>query len=98
MVHLIEHLHQASVKLHQGQEVKMISVDLSDFAEFISVVQNRFIFSTCISRSKLSVEDSRRWYLQMTSNNWSRTHEKDTDTTTLAYGVKEMLQRQKFLQ
>ena len=28
------------------------------------------------------------WYLQMTSNNWSRTHEKDTDTTTLAYGVK----------
>eukprot|EP00439_Symbiodinium_sp_Y106_P078153 s93_g16.t4 len=99
MVHLIEHLHQASAKLLQGQpEVKMISVDLSDFAEFISVVQNRFIFSTCISRSKLSVEDSRRWYLQMTSNNWSRTHEKDTDTTTLAYGVKEMLQRQKFLQ
>ena len=29
--------------LHMCEEVKMISVDLSDFAEFISVVQNRLV-------------------------------------------------------
>lgn len=98
LVNLIEHLQGVEIKLsseHQG--VKMISVNLSDMAEFIPIVQNRFIFSTCISRSKIKMEDS-RWYLQMTSANWSRTHEPDSDTTTLAYGVKELLQRQKFMQ
>ncbi|CAJ1450475.1 unnamed protein product, partial [Effrenium voratum] len=96
LVDLIEHLHLTELKT-KDQKVKMVTVDLSDMAEFIGVVQSRFIFSTCISRSRLQVEDS-RWYLQMTSSNWSRTHEADNDTTTLAYGLQEVLQRQKFMQ
>lgn len=31
----------------------MIPVDLSEMAEFIAVVQNRFVFLTCVSRCQL---------------------------------------------
>lgn len=37
---------------HAAQE-KMIPVDLSEMAEFIAVVQNRFVFLTCVSRCQL---------------------------------------------
>eukprot|EP00931_Biecheleriopsis_adriatica_P036359 TRINITY_DN20949_c0_g1_i1.p1 TRINITY_DN20949_c0_g1~~TRINITY_DN20949_c0_g1_i1.p1 ORF type:complete len:1323 (-),score=258.84 TRINITY_DN20949_c0_g1_i1:57-3953(-) len=77
-------------------KVKMINVDLSDMAEFILAVQNRYIFQTCIARCKVEVHGN-RWHLLMTSDNWARTHEADSDLTTLAYGVKELLQRQKYL-
>jgi len=97
LVQLVDDLQRVDVKIFEQKDVKMLSVDLSDMAAFITAVQNRFIFSTCISRSKIKMEES-RWYLQMTSANWSRTHEPDSDTTTLAYGVKELLQRQKFMQ
>ena len=32
---------------------KVIPVDLSEMAEFIAVVQNRFVFLTCVSRCQL---------------------------------------------
>ena len=36
-----------------NSEEKMIPVDLSEMAEFIAVVQNRFVFLTCVSRCQL---------------------------------------------
>lgn len=75
---------------------KMYIIDLSDLAEFLVAVNNRFIFQTCISRCKLRYADSRT-YLQMTIENWSRTNETDSDATMLAYTMSELLQRQKLL-
>ena len=36
-----------------NSEEKMIPVDLSEMAEFIAVVQNRFVFLTCVSRCQV---------------------------------------------
>eukprot|EP00930_Biecheleria_cincta_P015588 TRINITY_DN12948_c0_g3_i2.p1 TRINITY_DN12948_c0_g3~~TRINITY_DN12948_c0_g3_i2.p1 ORF type:complete len:1228 (+),score=254.99 TRINITY_DN12948_c0_g3_i2:33-3716(+) len=101
LVDLIEDLRRLDPSKFQmasprGGQVKTLNVDLTDMAEFIAAVQNRFVFQNCVSRCKLRFAD-RRFYLSMTGDNWGRTQESDTDTTMLAYSVKELLQRQKFL-
>lgn len=102
LVDLIEDLRQLDAsKLNvqpspRSGQTKIISIDLADMAEFISTVQNRFVFQTCISKCKIRFSNN-RGVLTMTGDNWGRTHEPENDTTMLAYSVKELLQRQKFL-
>eukprot|EP00930_Biecheleria_cincta_P018711 TRINITY_DN14482_c0_g1_i1.p1 TRINITY_DN14482_c0_g1~~TRINITY_DN14482_c0_g1_i1.p1 ORF type:complete len:1225 (-),score=207.45 TRINITY_DN14482_c0_g1_i1:117-3791(-) len=91
----LDHSHMLKASPRHGQ-AKILPVDLSDMSEFIGTVQNRLVFLNCISHCKVRFADN-RYYLLMTGDNWGRTHESETDTTFLAYGVKELLQRQKFL-
>eukprot|EP00439_Symbiodinium_sp_Y106_P044031 s753_g5.t1 len=100
MVDLLDNL---STVLQQSAE-KVVLVDLSDLKNFIEVVQNSFVFSTCISRCKLRRSEERvsgqmgltrqRIQLEMTSGNWSRTNEADSDLSNLAYRVRDVLQKQ----
>jgi len=76
---------------------KMIPVDLSEMAEFIAVVQNRFVFLTCVSRCQLQFVGS-RVYLKMTGGNWGRTADPDSDMTSLAYTLQDILQKQEVLE
>ncbi|CAE7250487.1 Hcn4 [Symbiodinium sp. CCMP2592] len=55
MVDLLDNL---STVLQQSVE-KVVLVDLSDLKNFIEVVQNSFVFSTCISRCKLRRSEER---------------------------------------
>eukprot|EP00930_Biecheleria_cincta_P038634 TRINITY_DN2653_c0_g2_i3.p1 TRINITY_DN2653_c0_g2~~TRINITY_DN2653_c0_g2_i3.p1 ORF type:complete len:1208 (-),score=192.20 TRINITY_DN2653_c0_g2_i3:136-3759(-) len=96
MVDLIGHMKAITHKLPKYAE-KMMRVDLLDMAMFIEAVQSRFVFQTCISRCLLQFGDGRA-YLKMSSYNWGRSREEDSDTTNLAYSMKELLQRHKFLQ
>ncbi|CAE7793672.1 Hcn4 [Symbiodinium sp. CCMP2456] len=100
MVDLLDNL---STVLHQSAE-KVVLVDLSDLRNFIEVVQNSFVFSTCISRCKLRRSEERvsgltrqRIQLEMTSGNWSRTNEADSDLSNLAYRVRDVLQKQQLI-
>ncbi|CAE7748593.1 KCNH5, partial [Symbiodinium pilosum] len=63
---------------------QVIPVDLSEMADFIAVVQNRFVFLTCISRCRLQFV-GQRVFLKMTGGNWGRTADADSDMTSLAY-------------
>eukprot|EP00437_Effrenium_voratum_P066545 CAMPEP_0181503148 /NCGR_PEP_ID=MMETSP1110-20121109/56763_1 /TAXON_ID=174948 /ORGANISM="Symbiodinium sp., Strain CCMP421" /LENGTH=68 /DNA_ID=CAMNT_0023631833 /DNA_START=38 /DNA_END=241 /DNA_ORIENTATION=- len=63
---------------------KVIPVDLSEMAEFIAVVQNRFVFLTCVSRCQLQFV-GQRVLLKMTGGNWGRIADPDSDMTSLAY-------------
>lgn len=76
---------------------KMIPVDLSEMAEFIAVVQNRFVFLTCVSRCQLQFV-GQRVYLKMTGSNWGRTTDPDSDMTSLAYTLQDILQKQEVLE
>lgn len=98
LVDLLKHLKVAmgNTVLHQ-----IVFIDLSDFSEFITAVQNTFIFQTCISRCKLDVpEPNQRPYvtLEMTSNNWGRINEADTDLMSVDHRVREVLEKQQFLE
>eukprot|EP00930_Biecheleria_cincta_P070474 TRINITY_DN58113_c0_g1_i1.p1 TRINITY_DN58113_c0_g1~~TRINITY_DN58113_c0_g1_i1.p1 ORF type:complete len:1205 (+),score=191.75 TRINITY_DN58113_c0_g1_i1:102-3716(+) len=73
---------------------KVLFVDLSDLAAFLQMVQNRTVVQSCIACAKLKFAHS-RVYVQMTAENWSRTHETDSDAAVLAYGIQELLHRQK---
>ncbi|CAJ1344612.1 unnamed protein product [Effrenium voratum] len=75
------------------KEAKVIQVDLSDMSEFIACVQNTFVFETCVSRCKIRFS-GRRAQLEMTGNNWSRIREADSDLTSLAYCMRDVMQRQ----
>lgn len=72
---------------------KVINVDLADMSEFIACVQNHFVFETCVSRCKIRFA-GRRAQCEMTGGNWGRIHEADSDLTSLAYCVRDVMQRQ----
>lgn len=72
-------------------------IDLSEMSVFIQAVQNKHIFHTCVSRCRLHIADGRT-YFKMSSANWDRASEAETDATQLAYCMNELLQRQKFVQ
>jgi len=77
---------------------KIIYIDLSDFSEFITAVKNTFIFQTCISRCKLDVAagiQRAHLNLEMTSNNWSRINEVDSDLMSVSHKVREILDKQR---
>eukprot|EP00931_Biecheleriopsis_adriatica_P083836 TRINITY_DN5752_c0_g2_i2.p1 TRINITY_DN5752_c0_g2~~TRINITY_DN5752_c0_g2_i2.p1 ORF type:complete len:563 (-),score=118.46 TRINITY_DN5752_c0_g2_i2:173-1816(-) len=92
IVDLLNNLGPFVDALAEFKHIKCLHVDLSDMAEFISVVQNRFVFQTCITRCKVRV-DGKRLYLEMTGANWSRTNDADSDMSTLAHEMKELLQK-----
>eukprot|EP00930_Biecheleria_cincta_P034213 TRINITY_DN23661_c0_g1_i1.p1 TRINITY_DN23661_c0_g1~~TRINITY_DN23661_c0_g1_i1.p1 ORF type:complete len:1192 (-),score=165.37 TRINITY_DN23661_c0_g1_i1:274-3816(-) len=73
-------------------DTKLIQVDLADFADFIKIVQNRYVFETCISRCQFRVIGSQT-YIDMSHKNWSRCNEPETDMTSLAHSVKDVLNR-----
>lgn len=75
------------------KDAKIINVDLADMSEFISCVQNHFVFETCVSRCKIRFA-GRRAQCEMTGGNWGRIHEPDSDLTSLAYCVRDVMQRQ----
>lgn len=52
------------------------------------MVKNRFIFRTCISRSRVRFLGD-RLTLELTGGNWARLNEADSDTTALANTIKE---------
>lgn len=80
-----------------GDANKMIAVDLSDMSEFIAAVQNRFVFQTCVSRCKYHFTGD-RVRVEMTGGNWGRTNDPDTDMTSLAYIVKDVLMKQQIME
>eukprot|EP00931_Biecheleriopsis_adriatica_P083831 TRINITY_DN5752_c0_g1_i3.p1 TRINITY_DN5752_c0_g1~~TRINITY_DN5752_c0_g1_i3.p1 ORF type:complete len:619 (-),score=118.91 TRINITY_DN5752_c0_g1_i3:45-1655(-) len=97
VVELLDNLGPSVDAMNDLKDVKNLHVDLSDMAEFISVVQNRFVFQTSIMRSKVRVE-GKRLYLEMTGGNWSRTNDADSDMTTLAHTMKEVLQKMEIME
>lgn len=79
-----------------------IWIDLSDLAEFAAAVQNNFVFQTCISRCKVDVPQPigkrAQIQLQMTSANWLRIQEVETDLMSVSHRVSELLKRQQWLE
>eukprot|EP00439_Symbiodinium_sp_Y106_P038439 s1443_g4.t1 len=73
---------------------QIVSVDLADFAAFILMVQNGFVFQTCLSRSKLQIKEG-RCTLEMTQENWRRVSEPHTDVVLLANSVRDLVQTRK---
>ncbi|CAE6961578.1 HCN4 [Symbiodinium natans] len=71
-----------------------VPVDLADLAAFIFMVQNGFVFQTCLSRSKLQIKEG-RCFLEMTQENWRRVSEPHTDVVMLASSVRELVQTRK---
>ncbi|CAJ1432771.1 unnamed protein product [Effrenium voratum] len=71
-----------------------VPVDLSDLAAFILMVQNSYVFQTCLSRSKLKCTDG-RFILEVTQDNWRRVSEPHGDMVMLAHSVREMAQSQR---
>jgi len=78
-------------------QCKLILVNLSDMSEFIACVRNRFVFETCVSRCKVRFTGG-RVQLEMTGSNWARVNEPNSDITSLAYSVKDVLQKQRTLE
>ncbi|CAK9008195.1 Potassium/sodium hyperpolarization-activated cyclic nucleotide-gated channel 4 (Hyperpolarization-activated cation channel 4) (HAC-4), partial [Durusdinium trenchii] len=95
---LVDLLNNLNTSLESMPQMdKMIPVDLSEMAEFIAVVQNRFVFLTCVSRCQLQFV-GQRVYLKMTGSNWGRTTDPDSDMTSLAYTLQDILQKQEVLE
>jgi len=97
LVDIICNLHPATAGTSAPDDMKIVPCNLSDLAEFVQIVKNRFIFRTCISRSRL------RWLgdhltLEMTGGNWARLNEADSDTTALANTIKEISDQQRELE
>eukprot|EP00439_Symbiodinium_sp_Y106_P007475 s808_g1.t1 len=88
LVDLLSNLALALPDLAVNPAEKMITVDLSDMSEFVAVVQNRFVFQTCMARSRFN-KVGNRLRVEMTGGNWARTSDVDSDMTTLAYGIKD---------
>ncbi|CAJ1355387.1 unnamed protein product, partial [Effrenium voratum] len=95
---LVDLLNNLNTSIDSMPEMeKVIPVDLSEMAEFIAVVQNRFVFLTCVSRCQLQFV-GQRVYLKMTGSNWGRTTDPDSDMTSLAYTLQDILQKQEVLE
>ncbi|CAK9028480.1 Potassium/sodium hyperpolarization-activated cyclic nucleotide-gated channel 3 [Durusdinium trenchii] len=74
---------------------KITTIDLSNLAGFILVLQNPFVFQTCLSRSKLRLIKDQDYQLDLTEENWNRVNEKPTDVSAVAYAVRDILHQQK---
>ncbi|CAE7870872.1 eag [Symbiodinium necroappetens] len=72
---------------------KLIHVDLSDMSAFTLAVQNCFVFRTCVSRCNFQIRGE-TVQVQMTSENWSRTQDPETDTTNMCHMITEILLQQ----
>ncbi|CAE7740577.1 eag [Symbiodinium sp. CCMP2456] len=72
---------------------KLVNVDLSDMSAFTLAVQNCFVFRTCVSRCNFQIREE-TVQVQMTSENWSRTQDPETDTTNMCHMVTEILLQQ----
>lgn len=97
LVDIVSNLQPVVAAAALGDELKIVPCNLSDLAEFVAVARNRFIFRTCISRSRLRVQQD-RVTLEMTGGNWARLNEVDSDTTALANTMKEISDRQRELE
>eukprot|EP00930_Biecheleria_cincta_P082015 TRINITY_DN7154_c1_g1_i6.p1 TRINITY_DN7154_c1_g1~~TRINITY_DN7154_c1_g1_i6.p1 ORF type:complete len:1175 (-),score=177.85 TRINITY_DN7154_c1_g1_i6:63-3554(-) len=95
LVDLLHNLHIASRTVPELGQAKIIRVDLSEMAQFISAVHNRFVFQTCISRCRLIPDiAANRIRFEMTGSNWSRINDPDSDMTILSYSLHQLMQRQ----
>eukprot|EP00931_Biecheleriopsis_adriatica_P018057 TRINITY_DN12740_c0_g1_i2.p1 TRINITY_DN12740_c0_g1~~TRINITY_DN12740_c0_g1_i2.p1 ORF type:complete len:299 (-),score=35.47 TRINITY_DN12740_c0_g1_i2:82-978(-) len=89
---LVTNLHcaMATAPKHY-QDCLAIVVDVSDLAEFISAVRNRFVFQTCMTRSTLRYSKSEpSLVLEMTTNNWARIMESGSDLSHLSQEVRHV--------
>eukprot|EP00930_Biecheleria_cincta_P069829 TRINITY_DN5751_c0_g1_i5.p1 TRINITY_DN5751_c0_g1~~TRINITY_DN5751_c0_g1_i5.p1 ORF type:complete len:1192 (+),score=167.13 TRINITY_DN5751_c0_g1_i5:43-3618(+) len=68
----------------------LITMDLSELAEFIKALRNRFVFQTCVSRCQFKL-DGQQVLVVMGHGNWIRCDELENDTTRLANDVKDIL-------
>jgi len=93
-----------AVRANEPTAGVIITVDLSNLAAFILMVQNRFVFQTCLSRSKLIAQHASQkhdqgkrdvWFrLDLTEDNWNRVNERQHDVALLASTVRDILHRQ----
>ncbi|CAK9078837.1 Potassium/sodium hyperpolarization-activated cyclic nucleotide-gated channel 2 [Durusdinium trenchii] len=97
LVDLLSNLWPTISTMPAFEATQMIAVDLSDMSEFIAAVQNRFVFQTCVSRCKYHFSGD-RVRVEMTGGNWGRTNDPDTDMTSLAYIVKDVLMKQQVME
>mmetsp|Transcript_57274 Transcript_57274/g.133948 ORF Transcript_57274/g.133948 Transcript_57274/m.133948 type:complete len:1188 (+) Transcript_57274:58-3621(+) len=97
LVDLLSNLGLAMANLAIDPTQKIVYVDLSDMGEFVAVVQNRFVFQTCMARAKFHVVED-RVRVEMTGGNWARTGDVDSDMTTLSYSIKDVFMRQQALE
>lgn len=79
------------------KQPKLLPVDLSDMGEFISAVRNRFVFTTCISRCQLKFAQQ-RVRVEMTGGNWGRANDRDSDLTSIAYTIQDLVMKQEKVQ
>eukprot|EP00930_Biecheleria_cincta_P035260 TRINITY_DN24259_c0_g1_i1.p1 TRINITY_DN24259_c0_g1~~TRINITY_DN24259_c0_g1_i1.p1 ORF type:complete len:337 (+),score=55.38 TRINITY_DN24259_c0_g1_i1:187-1197(+) len=93
LVNLICIMRQLAEAAENRSAGMLLRVDLSDMAEFIGAVQNRFVFHSCISRCQFQFSPT-RVRVELTSANWARINDLDSDMILLAYDMQEMLQRQ----
>ena len=70
----------------------VIKVNMSGFSEFISEVNSRHVFVTCMARCRLHFL-SGGIYVDVDSN-WVRSSEPDSDTAATCYAVQQVLQEQ----
>ncbi|CAE7750406.1 unnamed protein product [Symbiodinium sp. CCMP2456] len=85
---------QVALRKSRCRGHRTVHVELSDLAAFILMVQNTYIFQTCLSRSKLRFRDP-DFILELTQENWGRVGEPQSDVTAIANSVRELLQLQK---
>ncbi|OLQ05734.1 L-arabinolactonase [Symbiodinium microadriaticum] len=95
-----------AVRANDPKAGEIVTVDLSNLAAFILMVQldltwqqNRFVFQTCLSRSKLIAQHTSQkhdqgkrdvWFrLDLTEDNWNRVNERQHDVALLASTVPE---------
>lgn len=97
LVDLLSNLWPTVLSMPMADTTQMIAVDLSDMSDFIAAVQNRFVFQTCVSRCKYHFAGD-RVRVEMTGGNWGRTNDPDTDMTSLAYIVKDVLMKQQIME
>lgn len=74
----------------------VVNVDLMDLSSFVLMVQNAYVFQSCLLRAKLRVDHtaSCRFFLDMTQENWRRINEPPNDTVVAAHGLRGLLRRQ----
>jgi len=65
-------------------------VDLADLAAFIFMVQNSYVFQTCLARATLSLREE-RFYVDVSQENWRRITEPPSDIVLLAGSVCELV-------
>eukprot|EP00913_Durusdinium_trenchii_P027151 g25476.t1 len=63
----------------------VVNVDLMDLSSFVLMVQNAYVFQSCLLRAKLR---------DMTQENWRRINEPPNDTVVAAHGLRGLLRRQ----